>query len=76
MTKKKKKKKPAARALSDAGVEVVQGNLTGRASLDRALVRVYGPLIKRLGNAQRVILPVLNAIIRHDLPGKYGRSAR
>lgn len=34
--------KPAARALADAGVEVVQGDLNDRASLDRALKGVYG----------------------------------
>ncbi len=32
----------AARALADAGVEVVQGDLNDRASLDRALKGVYG----------------------------------
>lgn len=34
--------KPAAQALADAGMEVVQGDLTDRASLDRALQGVYG----------------------------------
>jgi uncharacterized protein YbjT (DUF2867 family) len=34
--------KPAARALADAGVEVVQGDLNDRASVDRALQGVYG----------------------------------
>lgn len=34
--------KPAARALAEAGVEVVQGDLTDRASLDRALQGAYG----------------------------------
>ena len=34
--------KPAARVLADAGVEVVQGDLNDRASLDRALKGVYG----------------------------------
>jgi uncharacterized protein YbjT (DUF2867 family) len=34
--------KPAARALADAGAEVVQGDLNDRASLDRALKGAYG----------------------------------
>lgn len=34
--------KPAARALADAGAEVVPGDLDDRASLDRALSGVYG----------------------------------
>jgi uncharacterized protein YbjT (DUF2867 family) len=34
--------KPAARALVDSGVEVVQGDLNDRASLDHALQGVYG----------------------------------
>src|SRR5438093_13541054 len=34
--------KSAARMLADAGVEVVQGDLNDRASLDRVLKGVYG----------------------------------
>jgi NAD(P)-dependent dehydrogenase (short-subunit alcohol dehydrogenase family) len=33
---------PAARALADKGVEIVQGDMTDRASLDRAMRGVYG----------------------------------
>jgi len=33
---------PAARALADSGIEVVQGDMTDRASLDRAMRGVYG----------------------------------
>src|SRR5262245_19431795 len=33
---------PAARALADSGVELVQGDMTDRASLDRAMQGVYG----------------------------------